>query len=161
MVFRDGLPTKYLWDRFEHCAAPGPPARSRGRAQRLLRSSPFPALTMTQSDCLFCKLVAGDIPADVVFRSDRVLAFRDISPQAPVHILVIPSEHIGSLDQAGDTHATVLGEVLLTARDLARSEGMAEGGYRTVINTGDDGGQTVHHLHLHLLGGRSMTWPPG
>ncbi len=116
---------------------------------------------MTSSDCLFCKIVSGDIPGDVVHRGERVLAFRDISPQAPTHILVIPTEHVSSLDGAEDRHGDLLGEILLTARDLARQEGLAESGYRAVLNTGDDGGQTVHHLHLHLLGGRALRWPPG
>lgn len=116
---------------------------------------------MSASDCLFCRIVAGEIPADVVHRDDHVLAFRDIDPKAPVHILVIPRVHVASLDAAADDQGALLGRILLTARDLARSEGIAEGGYRTVLNTGDDGGQSVHHLHLHLLGGRSLSWPPG
>jgi len=116
---------------------------------------------MTNPDCLFCRIVAGDIPADVVHRTEDLLAFRDISPQAPVHILVIPTEHITSLEVALDGHRNVLGAMLLTARDIARAEDVAEGGYRTVMNTGGDGGQTVGHVHLHLLGGRALTWPPG
>ena len=97
----------------------------------------------------------------MVHRTEDLLAFRDISPQAPVHILVIPTEHITSLEAALDGHQDVLGEMMLLARDLARTEDVAEGGYRTVMNTGDDGGQTVDHVHLHLLGGRALTWPPG
>lgn len=116
---------------------------------------------MTNPDCLLCRIVAGEIPADVVHRTEDLLAFRDISPQAPVHILVIPTEHITSLEVALDDHQGVLGEMMLAARDIARAEDVAEAGYRTVMNTGDDGGQTVRHMHLHLLGGRALTWPPG
>ncbi len=116
---------------------------------------------MTDSDCLFCKIVAGTIPADFVHKNERLLAFRDISPQAPVHVLIIPKEHVASLDAVDDRHGDLLGEMLLLARDLARSEGVSGDGYRTVMNTGDDGGQSVHHVHLHLLGGRALGWPPG
>ena len=116
---------------------------------------------MVEPSCLFCRVVAGEVPADVVAQTEHVLAFRDISPQAPVHVLVIPKRHISSLEEADATDAPVLAEILLTARDIARSEGLTEAGYRTVVNTGDDGGQTVHHVHLHLLGGRPLSWPPG
>lgn len=116
---------------------------------------------MTSSDCLFCKIAAGDVPADIVHESEDLLAFRDINPQAPVHILVIPRRHVPSLDEAGDGDGGLLGALLLAARDLARSEGIAEDGYRTVLNVGGDGGQTVHHVHVHLLGGRALTWAPG
>ena len=111
------------------------------------------------SDCIFCKIVAGEIPATVVKRTDRLLAFRDVSPQAPVHVLVIPVEHVASLPEVSD--GRLLGEMLLLARDIARDEHIAEAGYRVVLNTNRDGGQTVFHLHLHLLGGRRLTWPPG
>jgi histidine triad (HIT) family protein len=111
------------------------------------------------ADCLFCKVARGDIPAGVVKRSGRLLAFRDIHPQAPTHLLVIPTEHVGSLEEAQD--GTLLGELLLFARDVAREAGLAERGYRVVLNTNADGGQTVFHLHAHLLGGRAMRWPPG
>jgi histidine triad (HIT) family protein len=111
------------------------------------------------SDCLFCKIAAGEIPATVVKRDGRLLAFRDINPQAPTHILVIPTQHVASLDQAQD--AGLLGEMLRFAAGLAREEGIAPRGYRVVFNTNTDGGQTVYHLHAHLLGGRAMTWPPG
>ena len=116
---------------------------------------------MSHPDCLFCKIVAGEIPADVVHRTQDLLAFRDINPQAPVHILVIPTEHVTSLELALDGHRDLLGEMMLAARDIARTEGVADAGYRTVMNIGADGGQTVHHVHLHLLGGRALTWPPG
>jgi histidine triad (HIT) family protein len=116
---------------------------------------------VSPSDCLFCKIAGGDIPATLVHQDDRIVAFRDIHPQAPTHILLIPRAHIASLDAAEAEHRALLGDLLLAARDLARSEGMAEDGYRTVLNVGADGGQTVHHLHVHLLGGRSLGWPPG
>ncbi len=116
---------------------------------------------MSPSDCLFCKIANGDIPATLVHEDDRIVAFRDIHPQAPVHILLIPREHVASLDAVDADHEALLGRLFLVARDLARSEGMAEDGYRTVLNVGADGGQTVHHLHVHLLGGRSLGWPPG
>jgi histidine triad (HIT) family protein len=116
---------------------------------------------MSDSACLFCKIAAGTIPADLVHADERLVAFRDIGPQAPVHVLVVPREHIASLEAASERHVDVLGALLLVARKIAREQGLAEGGYRTVINTGADGGQTVPHLHLHLLGGRPMEWPPG
>ena len=116
---------------------------------------------MTDENCLFCKIVAGVIAAEVVLETDKVLAFRDIGPQAPTHVLVIPKEHISSLDAATEEHGALLGEIMLAARDAARADGVAEAGFRAVINTGSDGGQTVHHLHLHVLGGRALQWPPG
>jgi len=116
---------------------------------------------VTPSDCLFCRIAAGEIPANVIHQDEHVVAFRDINPQAPVHFLVIPREHVASLDAADDAHQGLLGRVLLAARDLARADGIAEDGYRAVLNIGADGGQTVHHLHLHVLGGRGLGWPPG
>jgi len=117
--------------------------------------------TVSSSDCLFCRIASGEIPATLVHEDERLVAFRDIGPQAPVHILIIPREHVASLDAAQDGHQDLLGAMLLTARDLARAEGIADGGYRTVLNVGADGGQSVHHIHLHLMGGRSLAWPPG
>lgn len=114
---------------------------------------------MAAADCIFCKIVAGEIPATLVKRTDRLVAFRDVSPQAPVHVLVIPTEHLASLGEVQD--GRVLGEMLMLARDIARDEKIAEDGYRVVLNTNKNGGQTVFHLHLHLLGGRRLTWPPG
>jgi histidine triad (HIT) family protein len=111
------------------------------------------------SDCIFCKVAGGEIPATIVKRHDGMLAFTDINPQAPTHLLVIPTTHVGSLNDAKDPK--VLGELLVFARDLARETGIATRGYRVVVNTNPDGGQTVFHLHLHLLGGRPMNWPPG
>jgi histidine triad (HIT) family protein len=111
------------------------------------------------SDCLFCKIAAGEIPATVVRRAPGMLAFRDINPQAPVHVLVIPTRHVASLDQAEDP--ALLGELLGFARDVAREAGIAGPGYRVVLNINSEGGQTVDHLHAHVLGGRTMRWPPG
>ena len=111
------------------------------------------------TDCLFCKIAAGQIPATVVRRTDRALAFRDVNPQAPTHILVIPLEHVATLNEAANP--AMLGELVAFARDLAREAGLVERGYRLVLNTNADGGQTVFHLHLHLLGGRKLQWPPG
>ncbi len=116
---------------------------------------------MSPSDCLFCEIAAGRIPATVVHADEALVAFRDIDPQAPVHILVVPRAHLASLAEAGDEHGALLGHLLLTARSLAEREGLAEDGYRTVLNVGPDGGQTVPHIHVHLLGGRPMRWPPG
>ncbi len=111
------------------------------------------------ADCLFCRIVRGEIPAKLVAASDECIAFRDINPQAPVHVLVIPRTHVASLDEMRD--AELLGKVGLFAAEVARREGIAGSGYRTVINNGSDGGQTVGHLHMHVLGGRKLAWPPG
>lgn len=116
------------------------------------------------TDCLFCRMVAGEVPADVVHETDRVLAFRDINPQAPTHVLVIPKEHYANVAALAAADAALLGEVVTAAHAVAGTEGLAadtdEPGYRLVTNTGPDAGQTVHHLHVHLLGGRGMGWPP-
>ncbi|HEV8265540.1 MAG TPA: histidine triad nucleotide-binding protein [Gemmatimonadales bacterium] len=111
------------------------------------------------SGCIFCKIAAGETQAAIVKRGDGFLAFKDINPQAPTHLLIIPTTHVGSLNDAKD--AKVLGALLGFARDLAQEVGIATRGYRVVLNTNPDGGQTVFHLHLHLLGGRPMNWPPG
>jgi histidine triad (HIT) family protein len=113
------------------------------------------------SDCIFCKIGAGEIPAKVVWQDDAVLAFEDLNPQAPVHILVIPKRHVVSLNGAQNGERPLLGQLLEAATAVAKKKGIAESGYRVVANTGNDGGQTVFHLHLHVLGGRRMTWPPG
>ena len=112
------------------------------------------------SDCLFCRIVAGEIPAKIVHRDDEVVAFRDIAPKAPVHILLIPVRHLESVHEARETDAALLGRLLLTAKRVAESEGIG-GSYRLVLNHGADAGQSVFHLHAHLLGGRPMGWPPG
>jgi histidine triad (HIT) family protein len=112
------------------------------------------------ADCLFCKIVAGTIPASRVYEDELSLGFADINPQAPTHLLVIPKEHIASQAHAEQEHAALLGHLMAKAAEMARKAGL-DRGYRVVINTGPDGGQTVDHLHLHLLGGRHMSWPPG
>jgi len=111
------------------------------------------------SDCLFCKIVAGEVPATKVDENEQYLAFRDISPQAPTHVLAIPKQHVPSLNHADD--ASLLGGLLLFARDVARAEGLGDAGYRVVVNTNAGAGQTVFHIHAHVLGGRALTWPPG
>ncbi len=111
-------------------------------------------------DCIFCKIAAGTIPAKKVMEDEQVLAFHDIEPKAPRHILVIPKKHLTSLAEAKTTDEALLGRLLLAAAEIAREQGLGAG-YRVVISTGAEGGQTVDHLHVHLLGGRQMHWPPG
>jgi histidine triad (HIT) family protein len=111
-------------------------------------------------DCLFCKIASGAIPAKRLYEDDHILAFPDINPQAPVHILLVPKKHLASLARAKPEDTAMLGLLVAAAAELAREQNLANG-YRLVINTGSDGGQTVEHLHVHLLGGRHMTWPPG
>lgn len=113
------------------------------------------------TSCLFCRIATREIPADIVRESDGVVAFRDVNPQAPTHILLIPKEHVTSVAELGDHHGSVLADIMQAAGQLARAEGIAEGGWRLVTNVGPDAGQTVFHLHFHLLGGRTMGWPPG
>lgn len=113
------------------------------------------------SDCLFCKMVAGDIQPDTVYEDERVLAFRDINPQAPTHILVIPKQHIATTNDLTGDDSGLIGELYLAAKTIAEQEGIADRGYRTVINCNAEAGQSVYHIHLHLLGGRPMSWPPG
>jgi histidine triad (HIT) family protein len=113
------------------------------------------------TDCLFCKMVSGEIPPDIVYEDDDVLAFNDINPQAPTHILIIPKKHIATLNDADESDMAVLGKLNLVAAQLADKLGFAEAGYRVVMNCNAAGGQAVYHIHLHLLGGRSMSWPPG
>ena len=110
---------------------------------------------------IFSKIIRREIPADIVFEDDQCLAFRDIQPQAPTHILVIPKKAIAGVQYAGAGDAALLGHLLVTARQIAETEGIATAGFRLVINAGDHGGQTVDHLHVHLLGGRPLQWPPG
>ncbi|WP_078119138.1 histidine triad nucleotide-binding protein [Thiosocius teredinicola] len=112
-------------------------------------------------DCIFCKIAAGDIPAERVFEDDHVVAFRDLNPQAPTHVLVIPKRHIATLNELKPEDEAVIGRMYGAARDIAEQEGFADAGYRTVVNCNEAGGQTVFHIHLHLLGGRMMHWPPG
>jgi histidine triad (HIT) family protein len=111
--------------------------------------------------CLFCRIVAGEIPSTSIADDDLVLAIRDIAPRAPTHVLVMPKDHIASAADLTDADSPLLGRIFATAADIARSEGIADGGYRIVTNIGAWGGQTVDHLHFHLMGGRAFTWPPG
>jgi histidine triad (HIT) family protein len=113
------------------------------------------------TDCLFCKMVAGEIQPDVVYEDEHVLAFRDVNPQAPVHVLVVPREHIATLNDLNEDHAELVGRLYLAAKRIAEKDGIAERGYRTVINCNAEAGQSVYHVHLHVLGGRHMHWPPG
>lgn len=112
-------------------------------------------------DCLFCKIARKEIPADIVFEDDEMVAFRDISPKAPVHILFIPKKHFANLNDMSDEDACIVGRILSRVKDLAEKNDVAESGYRVVVNCNADAGQEVFHLHVHLLGGRSFTWPPG
>lgn len=112
-------------------------------------------------NCIFCKIVAGQMGGPPLYQDEHVTAFRDINPQAPLHVLVIPNKHIVSLNEAAVEDQALLGHLLLTAAKLAEQEGIAGSGYRLVTNTGPNGGQSVFHLHLHLLGGRKLVWPPG
>ena len=116
---------------------------------------------MSKEKCLFCRIIAGEIPSEKVYEDETCVAINDISPQAPTHLLVLPREHFDSLDKAEPGHKETLGHLLLTCARIARERGFAENGYRTVINTNSDGGQTVFHLHVHLLGGRPFVFPPG
>jgi histidine triad (HIT) family protein len=113
------------------------------------------------SDCLFCKIVNRQIPASIVYEDDRVLAFNDINPQGPTHVLVIPKQHIPSLNDLAPEHDAIIGELARRAAAIAKERGISAGGFRTVFNTNRDAGQTVFHIHLHLIGGRSLAWPPG
>ena len=113
------------------------------------------------NDCLFCKIVDGEIPADKVLETDTVLAFRDINPQAPTHVLIIPKKHIATINDLGEDDRTLIGDLYLAAKRIAKNEGLADDGYRVVMNCNEGAGQTVFHIHLHLLGGRGLSWPPG
>ena len=113
------------------------------------------------SDCLFCKIIDREIPGDIVYENEHVLAFNDINPVAPVHILIIPKEHISTLNDLEENHTQTMGELFLAAKAIASKEGLSDSGYRTVFNCNEDAQQTVFHIHLHLIGGRQMTWPTG
>jgi histidine triad (HIT) family protein len=116
---------------------------------------------MTDSDCLFCRIVAGKIDADVILETDDVLAFRDINAQAPTHVLIIPKRHIATINELTRSDSDLIGRLYLAAKNIAAQEGIADSGYRAVMNCNAAAGQTVFHIHLHLLGGRTLTWPPG
>ena len=111
--------------------------------------------------CIFCKIVAGEIPADILYQDDDVMCFRDVSPQAPTHLLVIPKKHIGSIAELEQSDTDIAGKILVTATKMAKQDGVSESGYRVAMNCGAEGGQTVGHIHMHVLGGRQMGWPPG
>jgi len=113
------------------------------------------------SDCLFCKMIAGEIPTDVVYQDEHVFAFRDIKPQAPLHVLIVPRVHIATLNDLQQDHDQLIGHLFMAAKKIAADEGVADSGYRTVINCNAEAGQSVYHIHLHLLAGRQMHWPPG
>lgn len=112
-------------------------------------------------DCLFCKIIAGEIPSTKVYEDENLFAFRDIDPKAPTHILLIPKKHISSVNEINDENVQIVSKAYLALKNIAVQEGISENGYRIVVNTLKDGGQTVDHLHFHLLGGRSLSWPPG
>lgn len=112
-------------------------------------------------DCLFCKIIAGDIPADIVYENEHVLAFRDISPQAPQHVLIIPRTHVSTINEFDASHNGTLSSMMLAAGEVTKKLGIDQSGYRLVMNCNEDGGQTVYHVHMHVMGGRSMAWPPG
>jgi histidine triad (HIT) family protein len=116
---------------------------------------------MSDENCLFCKIVKGEIPADIVYESETALAFRDINPKAPTHVLVIPRKHISTINDIGTDDETILGSLYTAAREIAAQEGIAEDGYRAVMNCNEAAGQSVFHIHLHVMGGRFMSWPPG
>jgi histidine triad (HIT) family protein len=120
-----------------------------------------PSAARRDPDCIFCKIVAGEIPSNRVAEDDTIIAFRDIAPRAPTHILLVPRDHIASADKLTEADAGLLGRIFATAADIARSEGISEAGYRIVTNIGEWGGQSVDHLHFHLMGGRAFSWPPG
>ncbi|MDF1643652.1 MAG: histidine triad nucleotide-binding protein [Pseudomonadales bacterium] len=111
--------------------------------------------------CIFCKIVAGEIPAQILYQDDDVLCFRDVAPQAPTHMLVIPKKHISSIAELESSDINLAGKILVTATQMAKEQGISESGYRVAMNCGEEGGQTVDHIHMHILGGRQMGWPPG
>ena len=116
---------------------------------------------MTEFDCLFCKILAREIPADVVYDSDTVFAFRDINPQASTHVVIIPKQHIATINDIKVDDQAIVGSLFTATSEIAKQEGLSDRGYRVVMNCNEDAGQTVFHIHLHLLGGRKMGWPPG
>ena len=116
---------------------------------------------MSEQDCLFCKILKGDIPADIVYESDSAIAFRDVNPQAPTHVLIIPRKHVATINDLNEEDQEIVGSLYLAAKDIARAEGLSDEGYRAVMNCNEGAGQSVFHIHLHVLGGRALSWPPG
>ncbi len=116
---------------------------------------------MTDKDCLFCQIVSGDIDADIVLENDRLIAFRDINPQSPTHVLIIPRKHVATINDLTEDDVDTIGSLFLAAAEVAQKDGIAEDGYRVVMNCNEGAGQSVFHVHLHVLGGRRMDWPPG
>lgn len=116
---------------------------------------------MSSADCLFCKIVAGDIPAEIIYESESAIAFRDINPQAPTHVLIIPRQHIATINDLDEGDESTVGHLYMAAKAIAAAEGLADDGYRVVMNCNEGAGQTVFHIHLHLVGGRTLGWPPG
>jgi len=116
---------------------------------------------MSEQDCLFCSILNSDIPADIVYESDAAIAFRDINPQAPTHVVVIPRKHVATINDLNEEDREIVGSLYLAAKDIARAEGISDEGYRTVMNCNEAAGQSVFHIHLHVLGGRALGWPPG
>ena len=125
-----------------------------------MRKIPLKGKTI-MNDCIFCKIAAGEIPANVVLENDNVMVFHDLQPQAPTHLLIIPKRHIATINDCVDEDERLLGQMTLTAKAMAASHDLSESGYRLIFNVNAGGGQAVYHIHLHLLGGRQMTWPPG
>ncbi|MCF6466521.1 histidine triad nucleotide-binding protein [Clostridium sp. Cult2] len=113
------------------------------------------------SDCIFCKIINKEIPSEIIYEDDKVIAFKDVNPQSPIHFLVIPKEHIESSNYIDDENSSLIGHIFLTIKDLAKKQGIDQDGYRIVNNCGAFGGQTVSHIHFHVLGGRKFSWPPG
>jgi len=118
-------------------------------------------MSKPHQSCLFCRILAGDIPADIVYESDSAVAFRDINPKAPTHVLIIPRKHIATINDIGEDDHAIVGSLYSAAREIAAAEGLSDEGYRAVMNCNEAAGQTVFHMHLHLLGGRTLSWPPG
>ena len=118
-------------------------------------------MSESSEDCLFCKILAGNIPADIIYESETAIAFRDINPKAPTHVVIIPRQHIATINDIEEDDQAIIGSLYLAAREIAAAEGLADDGYRTVMNCNEAAGQTVFHIHLHLLGGRALGWPPG
>jgi histidine triad (HIT) family protein len=116
---------------------------------------------MSNLDCIFCKIVAGDIDADIVYQSEELVGFRDLNPQAPTHVLIIPRRHISTINDITESDAELIGQLFVAAKEIAAQEGISEPGYRVTMNCNAGAGQSVFHVHLHLLGGRQFTWPPG